>query len=124
MVEPPPAGYDPEATSAGVNAQFALPPEPGAAKVPRTHDAWRHAVRAAWNREPATIQQTAVFHGPAKNKSRAATNQANDTSEADTLNWSGTSVVNGTTANLEAVTALFVVPTAHQALGQCADGWV
>jgi hypothetical protein len=31
--------------------------------------------------------------------------------------------VNGTTANLEAVTALFVVPTAHQALGQCADGW-
>jgi hypothetical protein len=31
--------------------------------------------------------------------------------------------VNGTTANLDAVTALFVVPTAHQALGQCADGW-
>ena len=123
VVEPPPPGYDPEASSAAVNARFALPPEPDATKVPRTHDAWRHAVRAAQNREAATIKRTAVFHGPAKNKSRAATNEANDTSAANTLNWSGTSVVNGTTANLEAVTALFVVPTAHQALGQCADGW-
>jgi hypothetical protein len=76
VVEPPPAGYDPEASSGAVNAQFALPPEPDAT----THDAWRHAVRAAWNREAATIQRTAVFHGPAKNKSRAATNEANDTS--------------------------------------------
>ncbi|MBV8505681.1 MAG: hypothetical protein JOZ11_07735 [Alphaproteobacteria bacterium] len=149
-VEPPPPGYDPEASSAAVNARFALPPEPDPTKAPRTHDAWRHAVRAARNRDAAIIERTTVFHGPAMRKSQVATNgevsvstaaaravgaaernaaanppaiEANSTSASDMLNWSGTSVVNGTTANLEAVTALFVVPTAHQAFGQCADGW-
>lgn len=122
-VEPPPPGYDPEASSAAVNAQFALPPEPDTTKAPRTHEAWRRAVRAAQNREAVTILPTAIFHGPAKNKLRTAAEQVNGTSTSNALNWSGTSVVNGTTANLEAVTALFIVPTAHQALGQCANGW-
>jgi len=123
-VEPPPRGYDPEASSAAVNARFALPPEPDPTKAPRTHDAWRHAVRAARNREAARILPTTIFHGPAKSKLRAEGDEANGTSASSTtLSWSGTSVVNGTTANLEAVTALFVVPTAHQAFGQCADGW-
>jgi hypothetical protein len=122
-VEPPPSGYDPEMASAAVNAQFGLPPEPDSTVVPRTHEAWRRAVRAARNRASATIEQTAIFHGPTKKKVTAAVGESNGTSSVDTLNWSGTSVVNGSTANLEAVTALFVVPTAHQALGQCADGW-
>src|ERR1700740_2623479 len=122
-VEPPPPGYDPEASSPAVNAQFALPPEPDATKALRTHEAWRRAVRAARNREAVTMLPMTIFHGPAKNKSRAASDEANATSTSNTLNWSGTSVVNGTTTSLEAVTALFIVPTAHQALGQCADGW-
>jgi Peptidase A4 family len=122
-VEPPPPGYDAEASSAAVNASFKLPPEPDPTKAPRTHEAWSRAVRAARNREAVTILPTTILHGPAKNKSRTAGDEANGTSTSSTLNWSGTSVVNGTTANLEAVTALFIVPTAHQALGQCADGW-
>jgi hypothetical protein len=122
-VEPPPPGYDPDMASAAVNAQFRLPPEPDATAAPRTHEAWRRAVRAARNRGSATIEPTAIFHGPAKKRVSAAVGESNDASSVDTLNWSGTSVVNGTIANLEAVTALFVVPTAHQALGQCAGGW-
>jgi hypothetical protein len=122
-VEPPPPGYDPEASSAAVNARFALPPQPDAEKTPRTHEAWRRAVRAARNRETAMIRPTTIFHGPVKNKLRAPADEANGTSSSAALNWSGTSVVSGTTTNLEAVTALFIVPTAHQALGQCADGW-
>jgi Peptidase A4 family len=122
VVEPPPPGYDPEASSAAVNAQFALPPEPDATKAPRTHEAWSRAVRAARNREAVTILPTTIFHGPAKNKSRAAGDEASGTFSTTNMSWSGTSVVNGTTSNLEAVTALFIVPTAHQPLGQCADG--
>ena len=122
-VEPPPPGYNPEASSAAVNAQFALPPEPDPTKTFRTHEAWSRAVRAARNREDTTIQATTIFHGPAKKKSSAAIDETNGNSTSNTVNWSGTSVVNGTTTYLEAVTALFVVPTAHQALGQCANGW-
>src|SRR5215472_17909705 len=69
-VEAPPPGYDPEAASAAVNALFALPPEPDITNAPRTHEAWRRAIRAVRNREAATILPTAIFHGPAKNKLR------------------------------------------------------
>lgn len=124
VVPPPPAGYDPVTASPAVNAQFALPPEPDEMKTPRTHEMWKHAVRAARDNEPIRIEHTAIRHGPAIGKMRiAAATDENGPLSSNSNNWSGTSIVNGTTSNVEAITALFIVPTAHQAFGQCGDGW-
>src|SRR5262252_1175893 len=51
-------------------------------------------------------------------------NVENDIVGASIGNWSGTSVVNGTTSDVEAIIGLFVVPTAHHAFGSCPDDWV
>jgi hypothetical protein len=122
VVAPPPAGYDPETASPAFNARFHLPPEPDAAAAPRIHDAWQHAVHAAPSSEPVTLHHTGIFHAPAKSAPHPRTAQANGVAAITQPNWSGTSVVGGTTAPLEAITLLFTVPEAHPPFGQC-NGW-
>jgi hypothetical protein len=130
VVAPPPAGFDPITATAMVNAQFALPPAPDAVAAPRAYAAWQSAVTAVQNRETPVLTSTNIFHGPIKGK-KAAPAQGSENSDnvennivgATSNNWSGTSVVNGTTSSVEAIIGLFVVPTAHQAFGSCTGNW-
>jgi hypothetical protein len=77
------------------------------------------------------LESTNLFHGPIKGKkpsiaqgAEAAQESVENTIVSTTSgNWSGTSVVNGTTSNVEAIIGLFVVPAAHQAFGACMGGW-
>jgi hypothetical protein len=105
LVTMPPDGY----------AIHALPPEPLSA---RPHEAWRRAVTAAHEVAPQ-VKELPMTHGPAIRKTRIS----NDASSFSALNWSGTSIVNGQTSNIEAVTAMFVVPIARQAFGTCSPEW-
>jgi len=47
----------------------------------------------------------------------------NNIINATSSNWSGTSIIDGTTSNVEAIIGMFVVPTAHQAFGECTGDW-
>lgn len=129
VVAAPPAGFDPVTATAMVNGQFALPPRPDDAIAPVAYAAWKSAVMAAQNREVSVLESTNISQGPIKGKQvssgqgQAAESAENNIISATSGNWSGTSVVNGTTSNVEAIIGLFVVPTAHQAFGACTGGW-
>lgn len=107
-VEPPPPGYDPEASPAAVNAKFNLPPEPDPVTAPRTHRMWQGALSA--KHAMPTVRSTMVRHGPAKVSART------DTTESSS-NWSGTSVSGTMSPSGQAVTGMFVVPSARLPFG-------
>lgn len=131
LVAPPPADFDPTTATAMVNARFAVPPAPDAAAAPRAYAAWQSAINAVQNREMPVLESTNIFHGPIKGKKPSTTQGAeaaqesveNNVVSTTSNNWSGTSVVNGTTSSVEAIIGLFVVPAAHQAFGACTGGW-
>jgi hypothetical protein len=114
-VVPPPLGYDPAAASPAANAQLRLPPEPDPSIAPRTHEAWRRAIMAP--RETPTVWASPIMHNPAR-KVRLPATGANT---ATTENWSGTAMTGGNLATVEAITALFVIPTPRVPFGTC-DG--
>jgi hypothetical protein len=137
VVVPPPAGFDPMTATTMVNMRFALPPAPDGVAAPHAHRAWRHAMIAVQNRERPVLTSTNIFHGQIKGKKprsaqgsesvhkpKNSENVENDIVGASSGNWSGTSVVDGTTSEVEAIIGLFVVPAAHQAFGSCTDDWV
>ena len=137
VVEPPPAAFDPVIATTMMNMRFALPPAPDRLAAPHAHRAWRHAIMAVQNRERPVLTSTNIFHGPIKGKKPPSAHRSESAREAAHLrnvendivgasigNWSGTSVVNGTTSDVEAIIGLFVVPTAHHAFGSCPDDWV
>jgi hypothetical protein len=131
VVRPPPADFDPTTATEPVNARFALPPAPDATAAPRGYAAWHSAVTAVQNREAPVLKSTTIFHGPIKAKKSVTVQGAEGIQESvqsnvvdtSSSNWSGTSVVNGTTSSVEAIIGMFVVPTARQAFGACTGGW-
>jgi len=118
VVSPPPPGYDPTSASEMINRQFHLPPRPDSGGAPKSYEAWQKAMLSVHNREDVTLRMTTRRHGPRRGK-RQADVIDNTTSSVDSDNWSGTSVVGYPAASLRAVTAMFVVPAAHQPPGQC-----
>jgi Peptidase A4 family len=136
LIAPPPAGFDPTTATTGVNARFALPPAPDGVAAPRAYAAWQSAVNAVQNREMPVLTATNISHGPIKGKKRSSAQGSesvegtknldkvkNNIINATSSNWSGTSIIDGTTSNVEAIIGMFVVPTAHQAFGECTGDW-
>ena len=117
VVPPLPAGYNPTTASAGLNARYAVPPEPDAAAAPRAHAAWARAMHSVGRRASATITPTKRRHTPITNKHAVA--ETNGIIAVQSANWSGTSIVGYPAAELRAVTGMFVVPEVHQANGEC-----
>lgn len=93
-----------------------VPPEPDGARAPKSHAAWLRGITARREIAPH-VKALAMIHGPSLQKVR------NDASSFSALNWSGTSIVNGQTSSIEAITAMFVVPIAQQAFGACDPEW-
>ena len=117
VVPPLPAGYNPTTASAGLNARYAVPPEPDAAAAPRAHAAWARAMHSVGRRASATITPTKRRHTPMTNKLAVA--ETKGIIAVQSANWSGTSIVGYPAAELRAVTGMFVVPEVHQANGEC-----
>jgi len=122
VVAPPPAGFDPVAASPAARAQYAVPPAPDAQMAPKAYEDWKSAVTGAQNREVPVLEQTKISNGP-KIPAGATGAPSNGVVTATSSNWSGESVVGGRFSTIEAIEALYVVPTAHQAFGACTGGW-
>jgi hypothetical protein len=91
VVPPLPPGYNPTTASAGLNALYAVPPEPDAAAAPRAHAAWTRAMHSVGRRAKATITPTNRRHTPIANKRAVA--ESNGIIAVQSANWSGTSIV-------------------------------
>lgn len=125
-IDAPPEGFDPVSASDAELAYHGFPPRPDQYDNPKAYESWARAMKASKTRLAPTLEQTNIFHGPAKLNQKV--------SEPGTLSnglssnsWSGYLASGGTTYGSSAafyyVYSEFVVPYAQQAFGVCNGGW-
>jgi hypothetical protein len=123
----PPAGFDPTTASPSALRAFGLPPAPPKENAKAYAD-WLNAVSIP-NRVAPVLEQTNIFHGPARAAPRsapppegAAQQSAATPVQAATAfyNWSGSDISNSSNPfTIEAVIGAYVVPVARNPFGQC-----
>ena len=126
VVPLPPEGYDPTTAPAQMNARYAVPPAPDPVSKPKEHEAWLKAVHGKPSRETPKLTLTNISNSSVRNLGeRRPSTLGNAVVSTTSGNWSGSADESGIANpnNQEAVEALFVVPTAHQAVGACTGGW-
>jgi Peptidase A4 family len=134
-IEAPPAGFDPIAASDEELAYHGFPPRPNPSAQPKAYATWFKAMKASKVRLVPKLEQTAMFHGPAKPGKPAnptaveyhpllATQPGNT---AYSSNWSGYVDFSGATSygssSFYFLVNDYVVPVAEQAFGACTGGW-
>jgi hypothetical protein len=101
-------------------ADHGFPPRPDPATSPKEYASWSKAMLASRRRIVPALQQTTLFHGPAR--LRQAGNSKTDNA-LFSYNWSGYVDFNGATrfgsSSFSAVATEVVVPTAREAFGVC-----
>jgi hypothetical protein len=133
----PPSGFDPIAASDEELAYHGFPPRPNQNTEPKAFATWAKAMQHSKSRVMPTLQETSIFHGPAKQaKSNGVTsaavannvslsNQPSNTSYS--YNWSGYVDFSGATSygtsSYYYLVNDFTVPVAEQAFGACTGGW-
>jgi hypothetical protein len=122
IVAPPPADFDPINATRAQRAQYHVPPAPDPKTAPRAYAEWVRAMAGLRHRENPTLEQTDVFHGPVQRTGGVRPLTANSVS-TESLNWSGTVLLNPGFPQEVTVVGEFVVPTAHQPFGTCSGGW-
>lgn len=134
-IEAPPAGFDPIAASDEELAYHGFPPRPNESTQPKAYATWVNAMKASKFRVVPNLEQTKIFHGPAKqakveNPTAVESNplisgRASNTSYS--YNWSGYVDFSGATSygssSFYYLVSDFVVPVAEQASGTCTGGW-
>lgn len=126
---PPPAGFSALHATAEERARYGVPPAPDPVSAPDAFARWQKAVAIPLsnlrpNALTPVLKTTHKFHGPARNMG-SARSLSNSIISATSNNWSGTAIYNSQNPfTTEAIGGIFVVPTAHQALGACTGGWV
>jgi hypothetical protein len=65
-IEAPPAGFNPLTASDDELAYYGFPPRPDQSAQPKAYATWAKAMIHATNRITPTLEQTNIFHGPAK----------------------------------------------------------
>jgi hypothetical protein len=136
MIQAPPAGFDPLTASDQDLQYHGFPPKPNQATEPKAYATWVRAMKASKTRIVPTLEQTTIFHGPAKpgkaanptaveNSLSAPTGKASNTSYSS--NWSGYVDFSGATSygstSFYYLVNNMVVPKAQQAFGACTGGW-
>jgi hypothetical protein len=120
----PPQGFDPLTASDTDLAYYGFPPRPDQNIDAKGFASWSKAMAASKTRIVPTLQQTNLFHGPAKLKQGAATQEANT---VDSYNWSGYVHNNGVKSygktSVYYIYSDYVVPVARQAFGACTGSW-
>ena len=137
-IEAPPAGFDPITASDQDLAYHGFPPRPNQNTEPKAFATWAKAMKASKTRIVPTLEQTAVFHGPAQQaKGSAANAKAVENALASapdkasnvsySYNWSGYVDFSGATSygskSYYFLVNDFVVPKAEQAFHACTGGW-
>ncbi len=136
----PPAGFDAINASDEDLAYHGFPPRPDQNTSPKAYASWTKAINASKSRIAPRLEQTSVFHGPAR-QAKSAKADPNATANAianasapgsvsDTVysyNWSGYVNLAGasgrTSGSFYYVYSDFVVPVARQAFGVANGGW-
>jgi Peptidase A4 family len=135
-IEAPPAGFDPIAASDEELQYHGFPPRPNQANEPKAYATWAKAMKASKTRIVPKLEQTTVFHGPAKPGKAANPTAVESSLSAPTgkvsnvsysYNWSG--YVDFSGASSYGSTSYYylvnhmVVPVAQQAFGACTGSW-
>lgn len=134
-IEAPPTSFDPVTASDSELAYYGFPPRPDQIMQPKAYATWARAMKASKVRVAPELQETKIFHGPAKlatvaNPAVVESNpllsmQASNTTYS--YNWSGYLDLSGATSygtsSFYYVVNHFVVPVAQQAFGACTGGW-
>ena len=116
----PPEGFDPIAASDEDLAYHGFPPRPDQNAAPKAYASWAKAINASKTRIEPKLEQTAVFHGPARQVKNAAA-PGNESETLSSYNWSGFVNLSGaygrTSNSFYYIYSDFVVPIARQAFG-------
>ena len=120
----PPAGFDPITASDQDLEYFGFPPRPNEITNAAGFATWKSAMLASTKRVMPVLEQTNIFHGPAKKKAAVAGEESNT---ASSYNWSGyvntSGASNYSSSSFYFLEADYVVPVARQAFGACTGGW-
>jgi hypothetical protein len=131
----PPAGFDAVNASDEELAYHGFPPRPNQAIEPKAYASWVKAMQHSKTRIVPKLEQTAIYHGPAKQtKAPSASVTESNASLAlqpgNTLyssNWSGYVDLSGATSygstSYYYTVNNYVVPRAQQRPGSCTGGW-
>ena len=124
----PPAGFDPISASDEDLQYHGFPPRPNQYTEPKAYTAWERAIKASQTRVVPKLEQTTLFHGPAKIKDNAGTPATgSNTGSTSSYNWSGYVAFGGATSYSSAsyyyVVSDYIVPPARQAFGVCTGSW-
>jgi len=131
----PPAGFDVLTASDEELAYHGFPPRPNQNTEPKAYATWSKAMQHSLKRIVPKLEQTAIFHGPAKQaKAANAASLENEVSLANqpsntsySYNWSGYVDFSGATSygakSYYFLVNDFTVPVAEQAFGACTNGW-
>jgi len=132
-IDAPPAGFDPITASDEELAYHGFPPKPNATTEPKAYAIWVKAMKASKTRIVPNLEQTTIFHGPAKPGQAAdptavekITAPAGDVKNvAYSYNWSGYVDFSGASSygssSFYYLVNDYVVPVAEQA--GCDNGW-
>ncbi len=135
-IEAPPTGFDPIVASDEDLAYHGFPPRPNQVEQPKAYATWVKAMSHSKNRIAPSLQQTAIFHGPAKVQkdppiaAAAESNAGRMPQPSNTLyssNWSGYVDFSGASSygssSYYYIVNDMIVPVAEQAFGACTGGW-
>jgi hypothetical protein len=132
-IEAPPAGFDPIAASDEELAYYGFAPRPDQGNEPKAYATWTKAMQHSQTRVVPTLEQTAIYHGPAQikkiaNPEAVESNASLSLQPSNTLyssNWSGYVDFSGASSygssSFYYVVNDMVVPVAQQS--GCSGGW-
>ena len=122
----PPEGFDPISASDEDLAYHGFPPRPDQSSSPKAYASWTKAINASRTRLVPQLEQTNVFHGPARQNKNAKA-PGNESETLDSYNWSGyVNLSGGSTygdSSFYYIYSEFVVPIARQAFGVANGTW-
>jgi hypothetical protein len=117
----PPEGFDPLSASNEALADYGFPPRPEQGSD--EYASWARAMAASKTRIIPKLEQTSIFHGPAR---EVKDSESIDEGSIKTINWSGFVVLSGAKTygneSFYLIATDVVVPVARQAFGACTGG--
>jgi hypothetical protein len=119
----PPDGFNPVEASDFELALYGFPPRPDASLQPKAYATWTKAMLHSKTKVIPVLEQTNIFHGPAKNTTPP---KVSDTTSTTSSNWSGVVDLSGATSYNSTSTFYYiysdyVVPVAEVA--SCSSVW-
>jgi len=118
-----PDGFNPVEASDAELALYGFPPRPNASLEPKAFATWSRAMAHSATKVMPVLEQTKIFHGPAKNPTApkiAETTSTTSSNWSAVVDFSGASSYN-TTSTFYYVYSYYVVPVAQAA--SCNATW-